>query len=78
MNETWLVNYLRSPNTTDTQALIELKKYRAWVSDRISSQVHFRLFSYWKKKQNLEKSRLNKGFKICLEYIHKKIEEGAL
>lgn len=78
MNEKWLAEYLTSPNTTKQQALIELKKYRSWVSERISSQAYRRIDSYLRKRKELQKRRIANGFKECLEFIHKKIEEGQL
>jgi len=78
MDEKWLSNYLNRPDTTEQQALIELKKYRAWVSERISTQSYTRMTNFLKKRSYLQTKRLKDGFKLCLENIHKHIEEGTL
>ena len=78
MNEKLLASYLNRPDTTETQALIELKKYRAWVSNRIATQAYQRISSFTKKRKHLQANRLKDGFKICLENIQKHIEKGEL
>lgn len=78
MDELKLAKYISYENVTEQQVLIELKKFRHYVSQRISEQVLRRMIMYGKRQRDLRQHRLNKGFQVCLDYINQKIEQGEI
>jgi transposase-like protein len=78
MYEIKLAKYLMKEGITEPQILIELKKYRNNVSERMSEQCARRNAMFLKKRRDLQKKRMDKGFKLSLDYINTKIEKGEL
>ena len=78
MYEQKLAYLLTKDGITEKEILIELKKYRTWVSDDIVSSCARRQAMFVKRKKDLETQRKENNFKTVIDYINKKIESGKL
>jgi hypothetical protein len=78
MYEKKLAQLLQRDGIRENEILIELKKYRTWVSDSIVSSCARRQAMFIKRKKDLETQRKENNFKTVIDYINKKIESGKL
>ena len=78
MYEQKLAKFLRKNDISEHEILIELKKYREKISVETASSFARRQATFLKRRKDLQRQRLNKGFKLSLDYINTKIEKGVL
>ncbi len=78
MYERKLAQLLQRDGIRENEILIELKKYRTWVSDTIVASCARRQAMFVKRKKDIEHKRKDSNFKTVIDYINKKIESGKL
>ena len=78
MNERTLSHYLKHSVLTEKQIHNELLKYRWDVTERTIAKSYRRWIVFQKKRRDLERRRINKGWKNASDFINNQIEKGEL